>query len=313
MEIRQLRYFAAVAGVGSFSQAAQVLHVAQSALSHQIMQLERELGISLLHRLSRGTALTEAGHVFLAHTLTILRQLEDARLSVHSTPDQLKGKVTVGLPSSICNALAVPLLNAMRNEMPGVDLELTEQASGNLAAQLQSSLLNLAVLFDDGDLDKYLRQPLVDEQLFLISREPIKSERRDAVTLRQALERPLMLASQQQGVRRIIERAAKEHRLPRPNVIAELNSVSILRSAVIAGISSTILPPMSLQHELAAGLLHGRPICNPSLTRRVSICASAVIPMSPATLAVFKLIRRLAQELSQTGCWRDAVAVTSAS
>ncbi len=313
MEVRQLRYFAAVADAGSFSQAARTLNVAQSAISYQITRLEEELGTSLLERLARGVTLTETGHVFLAHALTILRQLEDARLSVDRPPAQLTGRVSVGFPPSVCNALAVPFLQAVRSEMPGIDIELTEQASGDLAAQLQSGIINLAVLFNDRELGKFLRQPLVDEELFLISREPIEAECGDAVTLRTALCRPLMLASQQQGVRQIVELAASEKRLPPPNVIAELNSVSILRSALLAGIGSTILPPMSLQHELAAGLVHGRSICDPALSRRVSICASTIVPMAPATLAVFKLTRRLAHGLAHSGDWRHALAVASAA
>ena len=84
MEIRQLKYFVAIAEHGAFSKAAEKLFVAQSALSHQLAQLEDELGARLFHRSRRGVELTEPGRVFLAHALAILRQLDDARRSVHT-------------------------------------------------------------------------------------------------------------------------------------------------------------------------------------------------------------------------------------
>src|SRR5690606_32248570 len=122
------------------------------------------------------------------------------------------------------------------------------------------------------------------------SNRPVPDADKGFVTLKRALAGPLVLASQQQGVRRIIEATARRHGLKQPNVVAELNSVNILRSALVAGIGDTILPPMSLWHELETRLLHGCPIRQPTLTRRVHICASAVVPMTAPTMAVFELI-----------------------
>src|SRR5690606_35027265 len=152
MELRQLRYFITIAECGSFSRAAQVVNVAQSALSHQLSLLEGELGTRLLHRMPRGVTPTEAGQAFLAHAVSVLRQVEDAKASVRGPLGQPRGKVSLGVPSSVCNALAAPLLRSVRTQLPGVELEMTEQASGALAAQLHSGLINLAVLFDDVDL-----------------------------------------------------------------------------------------------------------------------------------------------------------------
>ena len=86
MELRQLRYFVAIAESGSFSRAAEKVFVAQSALSHQIAQLESELGTALFHRSRRGIDLTEAGQRFAPHAVSILRQTEEAVASAALTP-----------------------------------------------------------------------------------------------------------------------------------------------------------------------------------------------------------------------------------
>lgn len=303
MELRQLRYFVTIADRGSFSRAAEVLNVAQSALSHQLALLEEELGTRLLHRMPRGVTATEAGQVFHAHAVSVLRQVEDARLSVRAPLGLPRGKVSLGVPSSVCNALAAPLLHRVRAELPGVELEMTEQASGTLAAQLNSGVVNLAILFDDVDLTHYTSRALVEEGFYLIARQPLPKDEEGYVSFSDALAGPLVLASQQQGVRRIIEATARKHGLKPPNVVAELNSVSILRSALIAGIGNTILPPMSLWHELETGLLFGNPIRDRTLRRRVHVCASPVVPMTTATTAVFDLIHRLAHELVMSNDW----------
>lgn len=257
MELRQLRYFVAIAEHGSFSKAALTVNVAQSALSHQLALLEQELGTKLLNRLPRGVSMTEAGYVFHAHALSVLRRVEDAKMSVHGFPDEPRGRVSVGLPSSVCHALASALLQSVRTRLPQVELEMSEQASGALAAHLQAGTINLAVLFDDADLSRFISRPMVEEALYYISRNPVPSSENGFVTLEQALEGPLVLASQQQGVRRIVESYARQSGVRQPSVVAELNSVNILRAALVAGIGNTILPPMSLRQELSAGMLYG--------------------------------------------------------
>ena len=169
MELRQLRYFLAIAEQGSFSKAAATVHVAQSALSHQLAQLEEELGQPLFHRLPRGVELTPAGRAFHPHAVSILRQVEDARHSVSQAVGEVFGKVIFGIPHSVSQALALPLLKAVRAALPRVELELTEELTGNLIPQLRTGLIHLAVLFDDGQLDEFRCHPLLDESLLLIS------------------------------------------------------------------------------------------------------------------------------------------------
>jgi LysR family transcriptional regulator, nitrogen assimilation regulatory protein len=71
--------------------------------------------------------------------MSILRQIEDARGSVRSSLGHLSGKVVFGVPQSVSNALALPLLQAVRKHYPGIELQLTEELTGNLTQQLRTA------------------------------------------------------------------------------------------------------------------------------------------------------------------------------
>ena len=312
MELRQLRYFIAIAKHGSFSKAAEQVFVAQSALSHQLAQLEAELGTRLLHRSRRGVELTESGRIFLAHATGILRQVDDAKASVRNMDADPSGKVVFGVPHSASNALALPLLQAVREHLPKVELELSEELTGNLIHQLRSGRINLAVLFDDGALNEFAHEYLLDERLALISPASAADRPQAGVSLQQALLLPLILPAKPHGVRPIIEALARTHGLQGPNIMAEISSISILRTTLLAGLGHTLLPVMPLQHELEAGTLCAVAVENPALTRRLALCASKHIPLSVAATAVARLTEDLTVKLCTTKAWQGATLVPKA-
>ena len=311
MELRQLRYFLAIAEHGSFSKAASAVYVAQSALSHQLAQLEDELGQPLFHRLPRGVELTAAGRAFHPHALSILRQLEDARHSVTQAEGEVAGKVIFGIPHSVSQALGLPLLKAVRTALPRVELELTEELTGNLTPQLRTGLIHLAVLFDDGQLDEFRSHPLLEEALLLISPADAPDAPKGPISLRDALRLPLILPASPHGVRPIIESAAKQAGLAAPNVVADISSISILRTSLLAGLGHTLLPPMPMKHELERGELRAVPIAPETMTRRVMLCASRHIPASAAPQAVARVLIALIAQLCHDGTWREGRLITT--
>lgn len=312
MEFRQLRYFSAIAKHGTFSKAAEQVFVAQSALSHQLAQLEAELGTRLFHRSRRGVELTDTGRIFLAHATAILRQVEDAKSSVRNLDGNPSGTVVFGVPHSVSNALALPLLQTVRQHLPKVELELTEELTGNLIQQLRNGQINLAVLFDDGTLDEFSSQHLLDEHLALISPASAPDRPATSVSLQQALMLPLILPAKPHGVRPIIEAAARAHGFSGPNVTADISSISILRTTLLAGLGHTLLPVMPLQNELMAGTLCTVPVMGPGLTRRLALCASKHIPLSAAATAVARLTAELTTNLCISKKWQGAALLPPA-
>ncbi|MBD8533255.1 MULTISPECIES: LysR substrate-binding domain-containing protein [unclassified Massilia] len=306
MELRQLRYFVAIVDHGSLSRAALVLHVAQPALTQQLRQLEEELGAQLLHRSAHGVLSTDAGKIFYEHAQAILKQVADARSAVTQSTTRPSGSVTLGLPHSISGALALPLLTAARATYPEITLQLTEEISGNLIEQLKSGRLNLAVLFDDGQLGGFETTSLVEEDVLYICRaDSAEKPQGAAITLATALGTTLILPAQQHGVRPLIEGAAASAGLALSKLI-EINSIAILKSALLADMGATLLPLAPLRAEIDSGILAAIPIENPPIRRSVTLCASRNIPLTNAAAAISRLVRQVTEMLCTDGSWPGA-------
>jgi LysR family transcriptional regulator, nitrogen assimilation regulatory protein len=309
MELRQLRYFVAIVDHGSLSRAALVLHVAQPALTQQLRQLEEELGVQLLHRSAQGVLSTDAGKVFYEHAQAILKQVADAQAAVVQSAERPAGSVTLGLPHSISEALALPLLTAIRRRYPEITLQLTEEITGSLAEQLRAGRINLAVLFDDGQLGSFTATPLVEEELRFICRAdaPVAAGR-ERLSLRDALDTTLILPGLQHGVRPRIESTARAAGLATRDVI-EINSIAILKSAILAGMGATLLPVAPVQAEVERGAMRALAIDSPAVARTVVLCTSRNIPLTNAAAAVSRLVVQVAHALCAGGNWIGARAL----
>ncbi len=306
MELRQLRYFVAIVDHGSLSRAALVLHVAQPALTQQLRQLEEELGAQLLHRSAHGVLSTDAGKIFYEHAQAILKQVADARAAVTQSATRPSGSVSLGLPHSISGALALPLLTAARAPYPEITLQLTEEITGNLIEQLKSGRLNLAVLFDDGQLGGFETTPLVEEDLVYICRAgSVWVAQGSAITLGAALATPLILPARQHGVRPLIEQTAANAGLALAGII-EINSIAILKSALLADMGATLLPLAPLRAEIESGALVAVSVHSPPIRRGVTLCSSRNIPLTNAAAAIGRLVREVTDTLCTNGQWPGA-------
>ncbi|ASU38715.1 LysR family transcriptional regulator [Herbaspirillum sp. meg3] len=317
MELRQLRYFVAIVDHGSLSRAARVLHIAQPALTQQIRQLEEELEAQLLHRSAQGVIATDAGKTFYEHAQAILKQVTDAKSAVAQSNDKPSGTVALGIPQSVSGALALPLLTAIRATYPEITLLLTEELTGNLIVQLKSGRINLAVLFDDGQLSPFACTPMVEEEMMYITRADsqygLKEGREGkgkskSVTLAKAIKAPLILPGLQHGVRPRIENVVRAHGMSLDNVI-EINSVAILKSAILADIGATILPVAPLLSEIERGDMIAYPISGERMARTLALCASKNIPLTNAAAAVERLVLDVTDDLCRKGKWLHAEAL----
>jgi LysR family nitrogen assimilation transcriptional regulator len=306
MELRQLRYFVAIVDHGSMSRAARVLHVAQPALTQQIQQLEEELGAQLLHRSAQGALATDAGKTFYEHAQAILKQVGDARSAVAQAAHKPAGTVALGIPQSVSGAFALPLLTALRAAYPEISLQLTEELSGNLIEQLRSGRINLAILFDDGQLTAFTSKPLIEEELMYVTRSGSRfSMNGKAVTLASALNMPLILPGLQHGVRPRIENLARAAGMTIANV-TDINSIAILKSALQADMGATILPVAPVLSEVERGILTALPIRGANISRTVCLCSSRTIPLTNASAAVERLVLDVARDLCGSGRWLGA-------
>ncbi|MER6605548.1 LysR family transcriptional regulator [Streptomyces sp. NPDC000927] len=162
MELQQMRYVLAVAELGSFTRAAQQCLVVQSALSHQIARLEKELGARLFDRTSRRVRLTPAGEAFLTHAGQALEAAERARSEVAAAVGEVRGRLAVGAIPTIGSVDLSAALGAFRLRHPKVRVVLREGASKDLVQEVRDGALDVAFL---GVLPSYRPAGVNDREL----------------------------------------------------------------------------------------------------------------------------------------------------
>ena len=145
MELRQLRYFEALATDLSFTQAAKRLNVSQPPLSLQIAQLEDEFGARLFERTSRSVALTPAGAALLPHAKAILARVEEARGHVARVAGGLEGRVQIGLAGSHFMGPFPKFISEFRQMKPKVELALHEMKPADHLHALRGDRLDICL------------------------------------------------------------------------------------------------------------------------------------------------------------------------
>ena len=166
MELRQLRYFVAIAEEGGFSRAALRLHVSQPPLSTQIRSLEAELGVQLLARTNRGVSLTSGGRVFYEEVRAVLARLDGARARTVQAERGDVGLLSVGFVSIADYGVLPPALKSFRTRLPLVEVQLHELTTDAQIRELRAGRLDLGfglapVEEPDLTFDSILREELV--------------------------------------------------------------------------------------------------------------------------------------------------------
>ncbi|MEV4005482.1 LysR family transcriptional regulator [Actinomadura sp. NPDC049753] len=170
MQLQQLAYFVAVAEVRHFTQAAELLRVAQPSLSKQIRALENELNVSLFSRARGNITLTPAGEALLPLAKRILADVDTARLEVQELVGLKRGRVRLGATPSLCAGLLADVLRRFHDAYPGIQLIVEEGGSRDLVRELTRGSLDMALvilpLHGDPPLDT---TPILREYLVVAS------------------------------------------------------------------------------------------------------------------------------------------------
>src|SRR5579862_2383821 len=146
MELRQLRYFVAVAEELHFRRAAERLHISQPPLSHQIHQLETEMGCLLLARTRRRVELTPAGAAFLRDARAILAELDTAVATARSIATGQSGRLRINFVGSALLSLVPGTVQRFREDRPGVEVELRERATVDQVRAVLDGVVDLGLV-----------------------------------------------------------------------------------------------------------------------------------------------------------------------
>lgn len=298
MDLKQLEYFVRVAELGSFTRAAQVLGIAQPALSRQVRLLEVELRQNLLVRNGRGATPTEAGQLLLEHGRGILHQVERAREELSRVRTGLAGKVAVGLPPSIARVLTVPLTRSFRQKLPQAQLSISEGLSTAMQENLQSGRLDIALLYNPSPLQGLEYKPLMQEELVLVQPRPpglAEDPPPLPLPLKALAGMPLVIPSRPNAVRMRIESALAELQA-KPQIALEIDGVTAILDLVADGAGYAILSRNAVKHSIRPSAFSTRTLGEPALSIELTTAISALRPTTLTQQATLELLREITQQ-----------------
>jgi len=300
MNLRRLKYFVKIVDVGSLTQAAEILHIAQPALSQQIATLEGEFHQQLLVRAKRGVTPTEAGRVLYRHAQVMLKQFEQAQSDVRNSGRALSGQVSVGLaPGTAASALALPLLKTVRARHPDVVLYLNENLGTTLCEQVDNGRMDMAVLYGGRSIVQGLSfEPLLTEELVLVG-PAVGSDSKgepSQVALADLRDVELMLPRAHNYLRQYIDAAFASLQMV-PRVVAEIESAATLSAAVADKVGATVLPASAARAVAKSIQARVCRIVSPSIEVPLALCMSDRLPLSEPAQAVRAIILELVDNL----------------
>ncbi|MGC1329323.1 LysR family transcriptional regulator [Pseudomonas sp.] len=238
MDLKQLECFVRVAEFGSFTRAAAVMNMSQSAVSRQVRQLEVELAEHLLLRNGRNVSLTDGGQRFFNHGKGILRQVQVAREELRDQRGSLSGKVVIGLPPSISRRHTVALVAAFRERFPHCTLGIKEGLSHSMREWLLLGRLDFALLFNPSQSAQLQYEHVHAEPLMLIGSAGLQLP--PQIPMRELPGYPLITPSEPHSIRRLIEAEAARQSLAL-DISLEIDSIPALLELIQRGMGYGVL------------------------------------------------------------------------
>jgi DNA-binding transcriptional LysR family regulator len=254
-----LRYFSTVARRGSIREAAEELHVAQSALSRQIQKLEHDLGVPLFQRHARGVELTSAGEIFLRHARSSLRQIERVRSELDALKGLRRGTITIQSIETLVQRILPRAITRFSARHPGITFDVTIDGTDHIIAALREGRTDIGLVFHPPAEREFttvfkMREPLV---ALMSPDHPLAGKSR--VSLAESAAYPIALPAKHSGSRILVDVACKAAGIYISPAL-EANSIQLMLHFVHVNNGITFLSRLSAGDSLGAGELVAVPI-----------------------------------------------------
>jgi DNA-binding transcriptional LysR family regulator len=289
MELRQLRTFEMVASCGSFSRAADELHLTQPAVSAQIQALERELGLKLLERLPRRALLTPAGEVLLGYARRLLNLEEEASRALAEMKGLEAGTLRIGASPTVGSYLLPAILGEFRRRYPGLRTIAEIAPSHQLAAALAAHALDVGLVEAPVAHDDLLAAAFDSDELVLAVPAHHPWARRGTIRPDELAGEPLISREPGSGSREIVEgrlRAVGIELTP----AHELGGIEAIKNAVLAGLGVAFISRCAIRLEEEFGLLAAVAIEGVDLQRALYCLQHRHRHVSPALKAFLDVL-----------------------
>ncbi|HEY3121898.1 MAG TPA: LysR substrate-binding domain-containing protein [Vicinamibacteria bacterium] len=251
MDVRQLEMFRAVAEEGSFTRAAQRLHVSQSAVSRQVKLLEEELGGLLLHRGGNGISLTAPGELVLKTANRVQRDLQDVVWQLSAAQKLQRGLLRLGGGMTVCLYILPRLLKRFHSRFKQVELHVASGTSEGILRLLRNhqvdlGLLTLPVVASDLEV-----LPVLKEEMVVVTAPHHPLARARSVEPRSLGRFPLILFEAGSNTRKVVDQFFLEAEIP-AKVAMETENVEIIKAMVASGLGISLIPYAAIAKDLGS-------------------------------------------------------------
>jgi LysR family carnitine catabolism transcriptional activator len=289
LPLRQVATFVCLAETQSFRRAAERLRLSQPAVSAHIRQLERQVGVALVHRTTRHVSLTNEGKAFAARARRALDELEIASQDLRELAAVHRGRVVVACIVPMM-AMVVPTVIRRVNELhPGLEIEIRDVLSGNLDALITSGEADFGigprpsaaqVTFTRLDRDDFVAAVPSDHPL----------AGREGITLKELADYPIITTTRNTNARTVLERALSEvHETVQPAF--ELVHHLSVGKMVEAGLGVTLLPRSAVGSMSSARIVTVE-LTSPRIWRELGLITRREYQFSPAAQAFVTVLKQ---------------------
>ena len=272
MELRHLRYFVALAEYLSFTKAADRVHVTQSTLSHQIRQLEEEVGQPLFDRIGKKVVTTEAGELFLAFASRALKEVDLGLAMLKPGGSDLTGQVRIGATHTFNIGLIPECVALFLARHPTVRVRIEELAADQIGAKLQAGELDLGIAYRPSGPSELWFEPLYNEEMVLVVADMHPLAGRKRIRMVELHQQRLVLLPEYFATRTLLDECFKASGAE-PIVVAEMSTIAPMLGLVlrmqIAAIAATNAVPKAMKGLRVIPLESPTPIRTPGLLWRL--------------------------------------------
>ncbi|NIH78394.1 LysR family transcriptional regulator [Amycolatopsis viridis] len=287
MTLRQLEYLVTIVDTGSFTRAAELLHVTQPALSHQVRALERATGGPLLERLPRSVRLTPMGRAMLPHARATLAAAQKSVSAARQAAGLQCGEIMVATVYSLSLGVLPPVLKAWRRAHPGVHVRLFEHRhAGELAEAMAQGQADLAVGPEPSDWDGPVH-PLGEEEFVVVVSPDDPAAGATRVRLADLADREWVHYAPGNGLADLLDQVCGAAGF-QPRAAVRTEQTAAAPSLAAAGLGPALVPANVLPARFPGHLLRPDPPVRRAVTAYTRPAAD------PVTSAFTDLLRRKA-------------------
>ena len=288
MEIRQIKYFIEVAKKEHMTEAALTLNVAQSAVSQQIANLEKELNVKLFERSGRNVKLTPVGRIFLEHIEMALLEMDHAVEKVNEFLDPEAGVIRIGFPNSLSANTLPTVISSFRQKYPRINLHVEQGSIQYLFRSIVQGKINLAFVTPvPKDEKKVSGKSFFSEKMIALVPEDHPLAKQPSIRLNQLRSDPFILL--RIGLEHNIILEACQQNGFQPAIAFEGEDIDTIKNLVAAGLGVSILPETTVMHNIPKGTTKIA-VLEPIIRRTVGIISTKKRDLSPSEKLFFDYI-----------------------